>query len=35
MNGSSNLDGFDIAKLDLTKASDRKLYQEARMKGLL
>jgi len=35
VNGGSTLDGFDIAKLDLTKASDRKLYQEARMKGLL
>jgi len=35
VNGGTDLTGFDLGKLDLSKASDRKLYQEARMKGLV
>ena len=31
----ATVDNFDLEKLDLTKASDRKIYAEARTKGLL
>lgn len=31
----TNLDGFDINNLDMTKASDRALYRQARAKGLI
>lgn len=34
VNGAS-LEGFDLTNLDLSKASDRKIYAEARNKGLL
>jgi hypothetical protein len=34
VNGAS-LEGFDLNNLDLSKASDRKIYAEARNKGLL
>ena len=31
----ASVENFDLEKLDLTKASDRKIYAEARAKGLL
>jgi len=34
VNGAS-LEGFDLASLDLSKASDRQVYAQARSKGLL
>jgi hypothetical protein len=34
VNGAS-LEGFDLASLDLSKASDRQIYAQARSKGLL
>lgn len=35
VNGGASLEGFDISKLDLSKPEHRKLYQQARAKGLL